>query len=176
MNKNILIIVGVIVAGGLVLFVFLSNKEKNLEMVKNEIVQQQRESQNSSQNEIQKIVNDDSDMKTPEQKSPVVSNVGSYEIYSPEEITRADSGKVVLFFHASWCPSCRALNGDIEKNIDSLPAGVTILKTDYDKETELKKKYGVTYQHTLVQVDTDGNMIKKWSGDSKLEKLLLQIQ
>ena len=29
---------------------------------------------------------------------------------------------------------------------------------------ELKKKYEVTYQHTFVQVDAQGNMIKKWSG------------
>jgi hypothetical protein len=53
---------------------------------------------------------------------------------------------------------------------------VTILKTDYDKETELKKKYGVTYQHTLVQVDKSGNMIKKWSGGGTLDNLLSQIQ
>ena len=82
---------------------------------------------------------------------------------------------MVLFFHASWCPSCRALNEDIEKNINLIPAGTTILKTDYDKETELKKKYGVTTQHTLVQVDEDGNLIEKWSGSSKLEDLLSKI-
>jgi len=88
----------------------------------------------------------------------------------------AETGDVVLFFHASWCPSCKALNSDIEKNVGAIPAGVTILKTDYDKETELKKKYGVTTQHTLVQVDKDGNLIKKWSGGSKLENLLSEMQ
>ncbi len=102
--------------------------------------------------------------------------VGSYEAYSSEKLAMAESGDVVLFFHASWCPSCRALNSDIEKNAGSIPSGVSILKLDYDKETELKKKYGVTYQHTLVQVDKDGNMIKKWSGSPKLNSLLSQIQ
>jgi len=101
---------------------------------------------------------------------------GSYEAYSPEKLARAETGDVVLFFHASWCPSCRSLNSDIEATMSSIPEGVSILKVDYDKETELKKKYGVTHQHTLVQVDKDGNLIKKWSGSSKLANVISEIQ
>ncbi len=101
---------------------------------------------------------------------------GLYEAYAPEKLARAETGDVVLFFHAGWCPSCRGLNGDIEKNISSIPAGVSILKLDYDKEKDLKKKYGVTYQHTLVQVDKDGNLIKKWSGSPTLTKLVSEIK
>jgi thioredoxin 1 len=101
---------------------------------------------------------------------------GSYEAYSADKIARAETGDVVLFFHASWCPSCRGLNTSIESNLTAIPEGVTILKTDYDKEVELKKKYGVTYQHTLVQVDKDGNMIKKWSGGSSLDDIISQLQ
>ncbi len=108
------------------------------------------------------------------EKSDVMMN-GSYQAYSPEKIAMADTGKVVLFFHASWCPSCRGLNSDIEKNMSAIPEGVTILKTDYDTQTELKKKYGVTSQHTLVQVDKDGNLIKKWSGSPGLSSLVAQI-
>jgi thiol-disulfide isomerase/thioredoxin len=109
-------------------------------------------------------------------KGDVMAKVGSYETYGADKIARAETGDVVIFFHASWCPSCRGLNSSIESNIASIPEGVTILKADYDKETELKKKYGVTYQHTLVQVDKDGNMIKKWSGGSSLDSILSQIQ
>jgi thiol-disulfide isomerase/thioredoxin len=101
---------------------------------------------------------------------------GSYEAYSPEKLARAEKGDVVLFFHASWCPSCRGLNSDIEDNMNSIPEGVSILKLDYDKETELKKKYVVTHQHTLVQVDKDGNLIKKWSGSPNLASLVSEIQ
>jgi len=101
---------------------------------------------------------------------------GSYEAYDAGKLARAETGDVVLFFHASWCPSCRGLNASIEGNLGSIPEGVTILKTDYDGETELRKKYGVTYQHTLVQVDADGNLIKKWSGSPSLDSLLSQIQ
>ena len=109
-------------------------------------------------------------------KDDVMMNVGSYEAYSADKIARAETGDVVLFFHASWCPSCRGLDANIQSNLKSIPEGVTILKTDYDKEVELKKKYGVTYQHTLVQVDKDGTMIKKWSGGSSLGMLLSQLQ
>jgi thioredoxin 1 len=101
---------------------------------------------------------------------------GSYESYSPEKLARAEAGNVVLFFHASWCPSCRGLDSDIQKNTGSIPETVSILKVDYDKETGLRKKYGVTYQHTLVQVDKDGNLIKKWSGSPKLSSLVSEIK
>ena len=101
---------------------------------------------------------------------------GSYQTYSLEKIALAESEKVVLFFHASWCPSCRAINTDIENNLNNIPAKLNILKVDYDKETELKKKYGVTYQHTFVQVDKDGNLIKKWSGGQTLSSIVSQVQ
>jgi thioredoxin 1 len=101
---------------------------------------------------------------------------GTYEAYASEKLSRAATGDVILFFHASWCPSCRGLNASIEQGLSDIPAGVTILKTDYDKETELKKKYGVTYQHTMVQVDEAGNLIKKWSGSPSLAALLAQVE
>jgi thiol-disulfide isomerase/thioredoxin len=108
-------------------------------------------------------------------KSDTMMKAGTYEAYAPEKLARAETGDVVLFFHASWCPTCHGLNTDIEKNLEAIPPEVTILKLDYDKESELKKKYAVTYQHTLVQVDKDGNMIKKWSGSPTLSSLVAQI-
>ncbi len=79
------------------------------------------------------------------------------------------NGKAVLFFHASWCPTCQALDKELISNISQLPNNVTIFKVDYDSETELKTKYAVTYQHTLVQVDTEGNSITKWNGGGVAE-------
>lgn len=103
-------------------------------------------------------------------------STGSYEVYSPEKVAlAATEGDVVLFFHATWCPTCRALNSDIEKNISSIPKDLTILKTDYDTYTDLKKKYGITVQHTLVQVDKDGNLIKKWSGSPSLNDIISKV-
>jgi len=101
--------------------------------------------------------------------------LGSYEAYNSSKLAYAENGDVVLFFRASWCPSCRTLDKNIKENISNIPSGVIILDVDYDNSTDLKKKYGVTYQHTLVQVDSSGNMIAKWSGGSTLQDLVSKI-
>ena len=101
---------------------------------------------------------------------------GSYEAYAPEKLANATAGDVVLFFRASWCPSCRTLDTDIKANAGSIPSGLTILDVNYDDSTALKQKYGVTSQHTLVQVDATGNMITKWSGGSTLASIVAKVQ
>jgi thioredoxin 1 len=100
---------------------------------------------------------------------------GTFAVYSAEAVAAA-SGPVVIFFHATWCPSCRALKSDIENNLTAIPPNITILSADYDTATELKRQYGVTTQHTLVQVGTDGTMIQKWSGGSRLGSVLERIR
>jgi thiol-disulfide isomerase/thioredoxin len=77
---------------------------------------------------------------------------------------QSSGNKVVLFFHAPWCPFCRAANTAFLQRADEIPSGVVVLKTDYDTNTELKRKYGVTYQHTFVQIDANGNQVSKWNG------------
>lgn len=91
---------------------------------------------------------------------------GSYQDYSAATVKSEQAGgnKVVLFFHAAWCPFCKTADGAFINRASEIPAGVTILKTDYDSNTDLKKKYGVTYQHTFVQIDSDGNAVTKWNG------------
>ena len=89
---------------------------------------------------------------------------GTYAAYDQSKLANAIHGKVVLFFHAPWCPTCK--EADQNFNSTATPDGLTLLKTDYDSSTDLKRKYGVTYQHTFVQVDKDGNLIKKWSGSN----------
>lgn len=100
---------------------------------------------------------------------------GSYEPYEPSKLSRANTGNVVLFFHASWCPACKKVDSDIKNNLKDLPSDLSLLMVDYDSSTELKKKYGVTYQHTFVQVDAQGALLKKWSGGSTLESVVLQV-
>jgi thiol-disulfide isomerase/thioredoxin len=109
-------------------------------------------------------------------KDAEVMSKGSYGVYNQEKLAMANDGKVVLFFKASWCPSCRALDADIKANLGSIPAGVAILEVDYDSSADLKKKYGVTMQHTLVQVDANGELIKKWSGGATLATVAANIK
>lgn len=101
---------------------------------------------------------------------------GSYEAYAPEKIAQAANGKVVLFFRASWCPTCRAVDADIRSHLNDIPKGVTILDVNYDDSTLLKQKYGVTHQHTFVQVDKDGAQLAKWSGSPTLTSLVGNIK
>lgn len=101
---------------------------------------------------------------------------GSYEIYAPEKLAWVKDGNVVLFFKASWCPSCRAVDADIKAHLSNIPTGTHILEVDYDTALDLKKKYGVTYQHTFVQVDQNGGQIAKWSGSPTLASLLTNIK
>ena len=84
-----------------------------------------------------------------------------YEAYSLANAQSAlSAGKeVVLFFHASRCSSCRSLDKDITTN--KLPDNTVVFKIDYDNSTDLKKKYGVTTQHTLIRIDTDLSIIDK---------------
>ncbi len=102
---------------------------------------------------------------------------GSYGPYIPAVTAIASvNEQVILFFHAPWCPTCRAVDADITSRITQIPDGVHILKVDYDSATELKKKYGVTYQHTFVEVDARGNMLQKWSGGLALEDVLSHLK
>ena len=101
---------------------------------------------------------------------------GSYETYAPEKLSKANSGDVVLFFRASWCPTCKVADTDIRAHLSAIPGDLTILDVDYDNSTALKQKYGVTYQHTFVQVKADGTLIKKWSGSPTLASLVAEIQ
>lgn len=50
-----------------------------------------------------------------------------------------------------------------------------IFKVDYDSATELKKKYSVLSQSTWVQVDTQGNMYKRWLGKTRLSDILSDL-
>ncbi len=172
MNKNIGSIIGVIAFVVIIGGVYVSMNSKDDVMVVKDSMDQKIIDDKMVD---EKTMMDKNETGMMEKDEPMMK-VGSYEAYSADKLSRAETGDVVLFFHASWCPSCRGLNASIESNLGTIPAGVVILKTDYDTETELKKKYGVTYQHTLVQVDKDGNMIKKWSGSPSLDKLVAQIQ
>jgi thiol-disulfide isomerase/thioredoxin len=98
-----------------------------------------------------------------------------YPDYSPQTVSDAE-GNIVLFFHAAWCPTCIALNEAIIEEIDNIPDDVTIVKVDFDTEDDLLNKYNVFYQHTLVQVDSQGNELKKWFGSPDLETLLSEIK
>lgn len=89
---------------------------------------------------------------TPDEPTETVT-AGTYVEYSNTAIADA-VGTRLLFFHAPWCPQCRAVEEDILAS--GVPDGVTIIKVDYDSNQALRQQYGVTLQTTFVEVDAAG--------------------
>lgn len=94
-----------------------------------------------------------------EQSTEAQAGAGTYIDYSENAIANA-SGTKILFFHAPWCPQCKALEASIKAG--PIPPGTTIIKVDYDSSQALRQKYGVTTQTTLVLVDDNGGLVKKY--------------
>lgn len=86
--------------------------------------------------------------------------------------------KIALFFHATWCPTCRAMEKDITANLGNIPSDAVIIQADYDKEIALKKEYGITTQSTVVIIDKAGTALKTLSAPdfSAIESELVAIQ
>ncbi|MFE7225128.1 thioredoxin family protein [Nocardioides sp. NPDC057577] len=102
---------------------------------------------------------------------------GRYVDYSETAVAEECYTDTILFFHASWCPECRAFEKAIESG--TVPKKAQILKVDYDSDTDLRKKYEVTIQSTFVRVDATGERVKLWSGygqDKSVDAILENTQ
>ena len=108
-------------------------------------------------------------------QSDTMMKSAGYIAYTKEAFDKASTQKRVLFFAASWCPSCRAADKNFNENLKKIPENVVIFKTDYDTETALKTKYKITYQHSFVFVDAKGVELKKWSGGG-IDELLINTK
>lgn len=86
----------------------------------------------------------------------------------------AESKPTVLFFYATWCPTCQAAVEDLRANVSALEE-INLLIVDYDNSDDLQMKYGITYQHTFVQIGPDGKEIAKWNGGAS-EEILMNIK
>lgn len=107
---------------------------------------------------------------------PILSELNTamhhwYKSYDQNAIPQ--TGDIILFFHADRCPTCN----EAEKNFlaSDIPAGLTILKVNYDKETELKKKYQILTQTSYVLIKADGTLIKRRVGWRTLQELQAKI-
>lgn len=114
-------------------------------------------------------------------KNPNLDNNSKYVEYSKEALDRASTSRRVLFFYASWCPTCRPADADFRTNLNKFPEDLVLIRVNYNdpdtdrEEKDLAKKYAVTYQHTFVQIDAAGAEVKKWNG-GQTEELLRNIK
>ncbi len=179
-NKNIGIIAAVaigivvILGGGIYIFNQNAQKQEAEKMAVEKAAMMKKEDANSDSmtKDDQAMMQKDDSMMTEEDK--MMMDKSRYFEYSKENLENASNEKRLLFFYASWCPICRPIDTALKNNTDLIPDGVSIIRVNFNdpdtdqEEKDLAKKYGVTYQHTFVQIDENENQINKWSsGDIK---------
>ena len=174
MSKQIIIvgtILLVLVGGGLYLVASRSQNNKQVEMT--------QENNEETPEGITQEKNNASDEKADD--TITTANSSRYVEYSETALEKNRDKRRVLFFYASWCPTCRIADPDLKENTHKLPEGLVVLRINYNdpdtdqEEKELAKKYGITYQHTFVQIDSQGKEITKWNGGDT-EELLKRIK
>ena len=110
-----------------------------------------------------------------------VSGESRYIEYTPGILVQTGERKQVLFFYANWCPTCVPADENFRANVNRIPEDVVLIRVNYkdtdtdEQETGLAQHYGITYQHTFVQLDKEGNVVKKWNG-GQIDELLASIQ
>lgn len=110
-----------------------------------------------------------------ESEKMIAGSESRYLVHSGETIASSSESRRVLFFFANWCPTCKPADDDFSKNSAMIPEGVAVIRVNYnDTETDqaekdLAKQYGVTYQHTFIQIDKDGKVVTKWNGGGTKE-------
>lgn len=139
MRGRILTILGLIVIASLMAGAFIFNKSEAPDSIVSNPTQTQDQAED-----------------TMSSNDRPAAGGGTYTDYSEQALDNAE-GQAVLFFHAPWCPQCRAIEDDIQQL--GVPAGYTILKVDYDTRQDLRQKYGVRLQTTFVKVAPNGDKI-----------------
>lgn len=180
MNKNIMIMVGVLV---LVLvgafFVNMQNAKSNKASMMDKEDSAMKEEKFSDTEVMEKS---DSDLAMEKDEDKMMESESSrYVEYSKAALNGAAKDRRVLYFYASWCPTCKPADANLKANADKIPEDMTVIRVNYNdtdtdaEEKDLAKKYGATYQHTYVQIDGNGNEITKWNG-GKIDELLKNIK
>ena len=114
----------------------------------------------------------DSSKKSDSQTEAAPAGYVSYSDYSKNK-AQYDEADVVLFFNASWCSTCA--EADQQLASEQFPDGLVVVSVDYDANEDLRQQYGVTVQHTFVQVNPDGSEVTKFSGANSVGEITEQV-
>jgi thioredoxin 1 len=72
--------------------------------------------------------------------------------YSAAALAQAEQANqaVALHFHADWCPTCRAQDKVVQALKNEKGLDLTILTVNYDTEKDLKRRFKVNSQSSLI--------------------------
>jgi len=76
-------------------------------------------------------------------------DVKPYSAAALADAQKADK-PVALHFHADWCPTCRAQDKALQALKTEKGLDITVLVVNYDTEKELKRRFKVNAQSTIV--------------------------
>lgn len=81
-----------------------------------------------------------------------MDHVNDFKPYTPEAVKAAmGEGKTtLLFFHAPWCPVCKAQEPKVKAHLNGAHKDVVAFKVDYDSNPTLRRELKVAKQSTLI--------------------------
>lgn len=120
-----------------------------------------------------------------DETTPELTASSNYKKFSQAEYENALGEKkvVLLYFFANWCPICREqepINLQVFESLknESEIVGfrVNILDSEETSETKaLASQFEVTYQHTYVILDKNGEVRYKYTGPLSFESVRSEI-
>lgn len=100
------------------------------------------------------------------------SLVHAFEVkpYSAQALAAAEKAgqPVVLHFHADWCPTCKAQDQTLQSMKGEKGLDLVILTVNYDTEKDLKRRFNVRTQSTMV-VLKGSKEVARLAGDTSAD-------
>lgn len=81
-----------------------------------------------------------------------MDQMNDFKPYTPETFKAAmtQGRTTLLFFHAPWCPVCKAQEPKVRAHLNGAHKDVVAFKVDYDTNLALRKELKVDKQSTLI--------------------------
>jgi thiol-disulfide isomerase/thioredoxin len=102
-----------------------------------------------------------------------MTSMNEFKAYSTAafDAAKAEGKTTVLFFHAPWCPVCRAQEPKLTRHLNGDARNVVAFKVDYDSNTALRKALAVEKQSTLImyQGQTEVARLSYKSDDASID-------
>jgi thioredoxin 1 len=89
--------------------------------------------------------------------SAAIAHALDIKPYSADALASAEKAgqPVALHFRADWCPTCRAQDKALQSLKSEKGLDITVLSVNYDTEKDMKRRFRINSQSTLVVLKGD---------------------